>query len=349
MRVEQLAQGMEPVAEAFAAITADGEPAALVVRGGDEVLLDLSAGTDGAGRAFTSTTPVLLYSAVKPAAALAVLLAARDGHIGLDAPLARSWPAFGAHGKDRVTVRMALAHGAAVPGWREPVSVAGLADDRVSAADALADAEPWWTPGEPGEHAVSYGHLLDGLLRHATGQDIVDWWNEVEAITGIALQPGAGGRAPATLEDTGGAWRREWSAAPGLMGDLLRNPIDLLDVEVMNAPVGRSLVAPAVTGYGAAHDLARMWAWWTGAGARSRLGGLAAESLAPHTAGRDHVLEREVAWGLGPQLDEEGPGMGGVGGCVGWHQDGLSIGLTTPRVGPLARFDPLDDALARLR
>lgn len=342
-----------PLRMAFADVAAWCGAAALVVRRGDEVLVDEAVG-DAHAPGFASTTPVFLYSAVKPMAALTVLVAAADGALDLDAPVADVWPAFAAHGKDAVTVATALAHGAAVPGWRTPVTVADLADV-VAAAEALVTAPPWWTPGEPGEHAVSYGHLLDGILRHATGAGIADWWPRAVAACGVPLDltAGSGDREPAPLVDPGGAWRDTWVAADGAMGALLRNPVELLDVDVVNAGPVRRLVAPAVTGYGSAHDLAALWSWWCSDAADTRLGpDLHRRAVVPELRGPDHVLGREVAWALGPQVDDDGSiGMGGVGGCVGWYDPvlGLAIGITTPIVGPLDRLDPIDDAIATMR
>lgn len=345
--------GVARLAAAFDAVVSDGTPAALVVRRGPDVLLERAAGADRDGCRFTADRPVFLYSAVKPLAALAVLVGVADGALDLDAPVTTAWPAFGAHGKDVVTVATALAHGAAVPGWPDPVTALDLLD-RVAAADALAASPPWWPVGEPGEHAVSYGHLVDGILRHATGEDVLAWADRASAAVGavtLSLRAGTGAGVPAPLDDPGGVWRRAWQQAPGRMGDLLRNPPELLDVDWVNGPDGRALVAPAVTGYGSAHDLASLWAWWTGSGAADRLGdALRDRSLRAELEGHDHVLDREVAWGLGPQVDATSVGMGGVGGCAGWHEVALgwSIGLTTPRVGPMDRFDPLDEAILTL-
>lgn len=341
-----------PLADAFAELTRDGAPTALVVRRGDDVVVDLAAGHDAPGRPFTAATPVFLYSAVKPYTALTALLAVADGGLVLDAPVAAVWPAFDARGKDEVTVAQALAHGAAVPGWSPPVTVDRLAETE-AAAELLAAASPWWTPTEPGEHAVSYGHLVDGILRHGTGRGVASWWPDVRRATGVAIDlvAGSDAREPAPLDDPGGAWRDGWLAAPEHMGELLRHPAELLDVAWVNGPAGRRLVAPAVTGYGSAHDLAHLWSWWSGPRGRSTLGAsLHARSLGAEVTGHDHVIDADVRWGLGPQIDDDGYGMGGVGGCVGYHDRrlGLSFGFTTPRVGPLDRLDPLDDALAQL-
>ena len=303
------------------------------------------------GRSFTSSTPVFLYSAVKPVAALTVLLAVADGALTLEDPVARLWPEFGAHGKERVTIGHALAHGAAVPGWREPLDLAAFTD-REAAANALADSAPWWRPGEPGEHATSYGHLLDAILRRGTGRDIEDWWHDVAAAgIGVRLRPGAGAQAPWPLRDGDGSWHDRWLAATGVMGDLLRNPPELLDVAAVNSATMRDVVAPAVTGYGSAHDLAQLWNWWAGDAGAQRLGAtLRDASLAPVLRGHDHVLAREVAWGLGPQVDTDSVGMGGAGGSFGAHLvvPGLSVGFVTADLSPPDRGDVLDPALDAL-
>ena len=337
---------------AFDRIVADGTPAALVVRHGDEVVVDLASGHDRDGRALTSHTPVFLYSAIKPVTALAALLAVADGQLDLDVPVATIWPAFGTHGKDGVTVAQALGHGAGLAAFPVGTTIDDLAD-HVATGEALAAEPPRWPPGEPAEHALTYGHVVDGILRHGTGRGILDWGRDAATATGtgLSLVPGTGARAPAPLDDPGGAWRQLWLAAPGTMGEVLRHPPEMLDVDWIDGPAGRALVAPAVTGYGSAHDLAALWGWWTGDAAADRLGReLRDRSLRPEVAGWDHVLDREVAWGLGPQVDPTGVGMGGVGGCVGWYESALdlAIGFTSARVLGMEHTDPLDDAVGEL-
>lgn len=100
----------EPLADAFDEVTSDRVAAALVVRHRGAVVVDVARGHDAPGRPFTSATPVLRFSAVKPYTALTVLLAAADGCVELDAPVASVWPAFAAYGKGAVTVAQALAY-----------------------------------------------------------------------------------------------------------------------------------------------------------------------------------------------------------------------------------------------
>lgn len=132
-----VAAEVAPLADAFAEIATEEAPASLVVRRGSTTLLDVASGKDRAGTLFTTSTPVLLASAIKPAVALAALIAVADGALDLDDLVATHWPAFGAHGKGSVTVRHVLAHAAAVPGWREPFSSTELFDQPVATA-ALA-------------------------------------------------------------------------------------------------------------------------------------------------------------------------------------------------------------------
>ena len=50
--------------------------------------------------------------------ATAVMLAVDDGRLELDAPVQRYLPAFEGEGKERVTIRLLLAHASGLPAWR---------------------------------------------------------------------------------------------------------------------------------------------------------------------------------------------------------------------------------------
>jgi CubicO group peptidase (beta-lactamase class C family) len=105
------------------------------------------------------------------AASVAHVLAGR-GAVSDDMRVADVWPEFGAHGKDRVTLRHVLTHTAGVPGLPYDTVAADLCDwDRMCAL--IADAEPWWEPGTRiGYHAKTFGFLLGETLRRATGEPI---------------------------------------------------------------------------------------------------------------------------------------------------------------------------------
>jgi CubicO group peptidase (beta-lactamase class C family) len=68
----------------------------------------------------------------------AAMLAVQDGRLDLDAPVQGYLPAFAGTGKERVTVRMLLAHTSGLPAWRPLFREVGTRDE----AFALADSTP---------------------------------------------------------------------------------------------------------------------------------------------------------------------------------------------------------------
>src|SRR5262245_7985576 len=81
--------------------------AAVAVTIDGRLVVDLWGGwvDEGRTRPWRDDTLVNVFSVGKPMAALCVLILAERGQIDLDAPVARYWPEFAAHDKDRVTVR----------------------------------------------------------------------------------------------------------------------------------------------------------------------------------------------------------------------------------------------------
>ena len=55
----------------------------------------------------------------------AVMLAVEEGRLDLDAPVNRYVPGFAGEGKERVTVRLLLAHASGMPAWRSAVPRGG--------------------------------------------------------------------------------------------------------------------------------------------------------------------------------------------------------------------------------
>ncbi|MGR7002212.1 serine hydrolase domain-containing protein [Yinghuangia aomiensis] len=97
---------------------------------------------------------------------------AERGALDYDTPIVEFWPEFGAHGKDKATVRHALTHSLGVPAVPADLTVWDLADwDRMCAL--IAAAEPWWEPGtKTGYHAVTWGFVMGEIVRRATGKPI---------------------------------------------------------------------------------------------------------------------------------------------------------------------------------
>jgi CubicO group peptidase (beta-lactamase class C family) len=63
----------------------------------------------------------VIFSGTKGLVALCLLMLVDRGQLELDAPVARYWPEFAAHGKERVRVVEVASHQARLPGIRVPV------------------------------------------------------------------------------------------------------------------------------------------------------------------------------------------------------------------------------------
>ncbi|MEV6007432.1 serine hydrolase domain-containing protein [Streptomyces sp. NPDC051976] len=168
--------GYEPVRTAFAenfSRRGDRGAAFALYRDGRKVV-DLWGGTaDPEGDApWAEDTAQIVRSATKGVAAAALLLLHQRGLLDLDAPVGAYWTEFKAHGKERVTVRDALAHRAGVPALDVPLTPA-QALDGVSGPRAIAAQPPLFLPGAAhGYHAQTFSWLAGELVRRASGRTI---------------------------------------------------------------------------------------------------------------------------------------------------------------------------------
>lgn len=154
--------------------------AACAIYRNGQPILDVWGGAASADmeQAWQRDTAVPVFSVTKGVAALCVLAQADQGKIDLDAPVARYWPEFGEHGKDRVTVREALAHRAGVPAFTGPVTIEELADPAAMSA-RLAGEPPAFVPGTTHfYHALTVGWITTELVRRATGQQVGVWFRD---------------------------------------------------------------------------------------------------------------------------------------------------------------------------
>jgi CubicO group peptidase (beta-lactamase class C family) len=283
------------------------------------------------GTPVTSATVFYNYSVAKAAASTVVHRLAEQGLFGYDTPVAELWPAFGAHGKQAVTVRQVLNHTAGVPGIPLDTSVEDLCDwDRMCAA--IADAELWWEPGtKVGYHAYTFGYILGEVARRATGRRISELLaTEVAEPLGVAGElwfgmPPEEQHRLARLEDEPGAAERAAQMFASMPPDLpmLRSaPPSLFpgasfgnrpDVLAADIPAGGKVSARAI---------ARVYAALLGEVDGVRL--LTPERLRQVTAvsssGTDEVFGMPTTWGLGYAIGLPGGprdtafGVGGVGG-----------------------------------
>ncbi|MGI5491778.1 serine hydrolase domain-containing protein [Microtetraspora malaysiensis] len=161
------------VREVFDRHFSDGEElgAAFAVCLDGEPVVDLWGGVADrhTGRPWEADTPVLAYSCTKAVAATALLLLVERGLVDVRSPVSAYWPEFARGGKAQVTVEHVLTHQAGLPMIEEPVPLEEF-EDLPAIADRLAAQAPLWEPGTAhGYHAVTYGFLIDELIRRVTG------------------------------------------------------------------------------------------------------------------------------------------------------------------------------------
>lgn len=345
-----VAPGFEGAAEAFAeGFRSRGElgaSAAAIV--GGRVVLDVHAGTAADGRPWAADTIVNAYSVGKAFAAVCALILVDRGRIGLDDPVASVWPEFAAAGKGGLTLRHVLAHQAGLDLAETPPSVETLTDWGAMTR-LLAAAAPRYAPGtRHAEHASTYGHLVGEILRRVDGRTLGRFLrDEVAGPWRLDFHVGldAGERARAAdIADPDGMATTPRPDPPGAQVS------PYLDPRVVNGEQWRAAEVPAVNGHGTALAVARLYAGLAAGGVldgvRILSAAAVAEMLRAQLTGFDDVVGSETTWALGVQVDEDGWGMGGVGGNAGWWgEPGYAFGYVTRRLGDHERALAVDAAV----
>eukprot|EP01038_Epipyxis_sp_PR26KG_P017789 gene17789-24826_t len=115
-----VAQGFEPVRDAFAQNLASGEELGAtfsVVQDG-ETIIDLYGGVRDEDRSEPLGPDDLfnVWSTTKGMAAISVGIAVERGLLDYRAPVATYWPEFAVHGKEAITVETLLSHASGIQG-----------------------------------------------------------------------------------------------------------------------------------------------------------------------------------------------------------------------------------------
>ncbi len=171
-----VAGGFGPVADAFRAnFREHGEVgAAVAVYVDGEPAVDLWAGMADprTGRAWTATTPAIVFSCSKGILAICAYLLVQESRLDLDAPVADYWPEFGQAGKEEIPVRWLLTHQAGLPSLdRDLERKHVLTWEPV--VHALEEQAPLWPPGTAhAYHAHTFGWLVGEVLRRVSGQGV---------------------------------------------------------------------------------------------------------------------------------------------------------------------------------
>jgi CubicO group peptidase (beta-lactamase class C family) len=106
-----------------------------------------------------------VYSVAKAVTATALHMQVDRGLIEYDAPIARYWPEYAAHGKQKTTVRHALTHRAGIPQMPEGVTPERMCDWDWMVRE-IAALKPLAEPGTKTLYqAMSFGWLIGELVR----------------------------------------------------------------------------------------------------------------------------------------------------------------------------------------
>lgn len=151
-----------------------------VLRDGDLVVDAVAGVSDPSHR--DRVAPETLFFAASTAKGVAATVAhvlVERGDLHYDVRTVDVWPAFGARGKERVTLRQVLLHMAGVPAPPYDTTIEELCDwDHM--CEVFADAEPWWEPGTRFRyHAQTFGFLLGEIVRRATGRTLASCLREL--------------------------------------------------------------------------------------------------------------------------------------------------------------------------
>uniref|UniRef100_A0A0N5A4A1 Beta-lactamase domain-containing protein n=1 Tax=Parastrongyloides trichosuri TaxID=131310 RepID=A0A0N5A4A1_PARTI len=142
--------------------------AALTVYHNNKVVVDLWGGYSdvSSGRKWKEDTMNIAFSSSKALGAICIALLVDQGHLNYEDKIVKYWPEFGKNMKENITIQMVMTHTSGVV----------LIDKQIEIEDALApdvmkeiieNQKPYWEPGtQIGYHAISYGWLVDQIIRH---------------------------------------------------------------------------------------------------------------------------------------------------------------------------------------
>ncbi len=266
-----------------------------------------AAGTDP----WRADTLGVLASPTKSLVTGAALRLVDRGVLDLDIPIARYWPEFGAHGKDRITLRMVLSQRSGVVCLdHDPITRDHLRA-HTPIAEAIAAAEPEWEPDTAhGYHATTYGHLISELIRRTTGSTVGKFFSaEVAEPLGLDCYIGLPDPETAHLAEMIECKAEELmsGADPGEIEEL-RDAGSLTYRATMASmsqdPADPTVEEPSYGGLASAQSLARYLASFIGEvdGFRLVSPSIVERIREVHSTGECLVMLSPLTWGLGMQV-----------------------------------------------
>jgi len=336
------APDLSPILEMLERQRADGfQPGAqLYVSRHGTPLLDVAVGESRPGRALRTDDLMLWYSSGKPVTTAAVLQLWERGRLGLDDPVGRYLPGFGA-GKERVTIRHVLTHTGGFPmaGPGEPFD-RDLPYDEVIARITAHPAE--WEPGtKAGYHPSTGWKVLGAIVEVIDGRPIDRYLaEEVLPVAGMTdSHLGIDVDTQAALGDRLAPvhWTGHALAIPTSDGGIRMWEYHI--EKIHNEAWHVAKVEPGGGMRGPASDLGRFYESLLGYGGRVLDPRTVEVMTAVHRYGVPDVIlgGMKIPWGLGVQV--AGGMTGGVGRRAYGHNGmASSRGMADPDAGLVLVF-----------
>ena len=361
-------------AENFASRREIGGACCAYVRG--KKVIDLWGGVRNAqtGERWESDTMVIVYSATKGLAAMAMAVAHSRGWLDYDERVTTYWPEFAQHGKENITVRQLLGHQAGLFALDEPLDRALVSDlDRL--AGVLARQKPAWPPGTRlAYHAITLGFYEGELLRRVDPRHrtLGEFFQE-EIASPLELDVYI--RLPESIPDSRLATISRPTFVDMMLGFPMRFAFDAMNrrSKIHRALIGsqlphddariyaRNLEVPSGGAVGTARAIAQAYSVFATGGRELGLRGetiraLEAPAVPPTRGFYDECLKAEVQFSLGFMKPSavwpfgssvKSFGSPGAGGSLGFADSDAGVGYAyvMNQMGTRLTGDPRDVAL----
>jgi CubicO group peptidase (beta-lactamase class C family) len=298
-----------------------------------ELIVDAWAGLadESSGKLVDGDTLFMLSSTTKGVTATCAAVLADQGKLDYDRPVASYWPEFGAHGKDRVTVREVIAQRSGIPQTPVGYTPEWLSDwDRM--CRGIADLTPMFPPGERTSYAsLTFGHMIGEVIRRIDGRPIETFLQEeiawplgpIDVYFGV---PAAALDRVAVLTD-GPRPARQYDAR------MVGEPAGSEVARHFNRREVQQAVIPGSGGIMSARGLARMYAMLANGGeldgVRILSAGSIRRAIEQQSLELDEIYRVRIRRGLGYRLGPDA-GAGAGPNAFGHVGGGGSFGYADP-------------------
>ncbi|CAJ0602575.1 unnamed protein product [Cylicocyclus nassatus] len=119
-----------------------------------------------AARTWKEDTMSVVFSTTKAVAALCIAVLADRGRLRYEDLVSKHWPGFAKNGKENITIEWVMSHMAGLYYFEESITKE-IATDHNLMRELIENEAPKFPPGTAfGYHAMSYGWLVDQIIRH---------------------------------------------------------------------------------------------------------------------------------------------------------------------------------------